>query len=277
MISAALQLHGDELLRLAVSRRQKYGRAQPFPHIVIDGLFHAHILESILEEFPKIDDARWARLRNDHQNRVLRSKGDSWLGPRTQHLLGFLRSSTFVTFVERMTGIDGLIADPHTGGLHSTLTGGNLHIHADSSWENRVNLKRRVNLFLYLNKDWRDEYLGALELWSPDMSSCCKRIAPNFNRLVLLAIGNDFNHGVPDPLKCPSGQSRKAISVTYCSAPRSSPLWKYPHMYRLRPGERVKLTGGFVFRSLVPPIFQYQAKRLYYSKRLRTILTRISP
>ena len=58
------------------------------------------------------------------------------------------------------------------GGLHQTLTGGHLNIHADFSTHHvHENWARRVNILLYLNEEWRDEWGGELELWDRDMTA----------------------------------------------------------------------------------------------------------
>jgi len=64
----------------------------------------------------------------------------------------------------------------------------------------KVRLHRRVNVFVYLNHDWRDEYGGHLELWSRNLSSCGARILPRLGRFAVFS-STDFSfHGHPTPL-----------------------------------------------------------------------------
>ena len=58
-------------------------------------------------------------------------------------------------FLERLTGIEGLIPDPYFvgGGLHQIESGGKLDIHVDFNRLEKTNLDRRLNLLIYLNKD----------------------------------------------------------------------------------------------------------------------------
>jgi Rps23 Pro-64 3,4-dihydroxylase Tpa1-like proline 4-hydroxylase len=71
----------------------------------------------------------------------------------------------FIDFLETLTGITGLLPDPHLwgGGLHQIQRGGFLKVHADFNRHERLDLDRRLNLLVYLNKDWKEEYGGS---WS---------------------------------------------------------------------------------------------------------------
>ena len=73
--------------------------------------------------------------------------------------------------LEELTGIKNLIADKtlYGGGLHQVERGGKLDIHADFNIHKKFKWHRRVNLILYLNKNWKPEYNGYLELWDKDM------------------------------------------------------------------------------------------------------------
>src|SRR4030095_11648371 len=98
-----------------------------------------------------------------------------------------LNSITFLEFLGRVTGISNLISDPcfDGGGLHPIQRGGKLAIHADFNKHPRFGLDRRLNALLYLNKDWRDEYGGHLELWNREMTRPEAKILPIFNRFVV--------------------------------------------------------------------------------------------
>jgi Rps23 Pro-64 3,4-dihydroxylase Tpa1-like proline 4-hydroxylase len=56
--------------------------------------------------------------------------------------------------------------------MHQIVRGGKLGIHADYNYHKHYGLDRRLNLLVYLNKDWREEYGGHLELWDRQMTSC---------------------------------------------------------------------------------------------------------
>jgi Rps23 Pro-64 3,4-dihydroxylase Tpa1-like proline 4-hydroxylase len=130
-----------------------------------------------------------------------------------------LNSNPFVGFLEKITAITGLLADPHLqgGGVHNTRPGGYLKVHADFNKHPRYGLDRRLNLLIYLNEDWQPEYGGDLELWSPDMQSCIHSIAPIAGRCVIFRTSSNSYHGHPHPLTCPPDRSRRSVALYYYS------------------------------------------------------------
>jgi Rps23 Pro-64 3,4-dihydroxylase Tpa1-like proline 4-hydroxylase len=116
-----------------------------------------------------------------------------------------------------LTGIEGLLPDPHMqgGGIHQIHRGGFLRVHADFNKHPKFGLDRRLNLLLYLNKDWQEEYGGEIELWSRDMARCERRILPTARRCLIFSTLSDSYHGHPHPLTCPEGMTRKSIAMYY--------------------------------------------------------------
>ncbi len=138
-------------------------------------------------------------------------------------ILEAMNSDEFVTFLSILTGIRGLEADPayHGGGLHQITADGLLDIHTDFNrhalaGETRY---RRLNVLLFANRVWRDEWGGHLELWK-DRQTCAARIEPTFNRLVVFATSATSWHGHPYPLRCPGTFTLKSFaSYFYASHP----------------------------------------------------------
>ena len=123
-------------------------------------------------------------------------------------------------FIQLLTGInETLLGDPYFvgGGLHQIKRGGCLKIHADFNKHELTGLDRRVNILIYLNKNWKNDYGGHLELWDRDMKLCVKRILPEFNTVVIFNTTNYTYHGHPDSLNCPEGMSRKSLALYYFS------------------------------------------------------------
>jgi hypothetical protein len=238
--SEGLRFDRGQLLALADSRREAYASARPFPHVVIDELLPESVLDGVLAEFPSPREADWFAFDSPLE-RKLATKDDSTMGPVTRHLLAELNSAPFIDFLERLTGIEGLVPDPHLvgGGLHQIERGGHLKVHADFNRHPRTGLERRLNVLLYLNRDWSEEYGGALELWSRDMSSCEVRILPFFNRCVVFSTTSTSFHGHPEPLTCPEGETRKSIALYYYSKERPPEESRGEHntLFQARPGE----------------------------------------
>jgi Rps23 Pro-64 3,4-dihydroxylase Tpa1-like proline 4-hydroxylase len=148
------------------------------------------------------------------------------------NLLNFLNSREVLKFLEELTGIPDLIADPefYGGGVHRILPGGKLSVHADYNFHPITKLHRRVNLLLYLNKNWEEEWGGDLQLWNKDMSMCVKKILPIFNRAVIFNITSDAYHGHPGSLKSPEGVDRLSFALYYFTKTRPENEITEPHM-----------------------------------------------
>jgi Rps23 Pro-64 3,4-dihydroxylase Tpa1-like proline 4-hydroxylase len=129
--------------------------------------------------------------------------------------LNAFNSYPFINFLEELTGIPKLLPDPHFngGGLHQILNGGKLAIHTDFNQLASLDLYRRLNVLLYLNENWKDEYNGNLELWDQTCSSCVKSVAPTFNKLVVFETNKRSFHGHPKPLNTPGSVTRKSIAL----------------------------------------------------------------
>mgnify|MGYP002374712840 FL=1 len=123
----------------------------------------------------------------------------------------------FLDFLGALTGIEGLIADPHFSGAGPSITlpGGHLALHADFNRDRRRHLARTVTVLLYIGLEWEPAWGGDLELWDRDRTACEARIAPRPNRLAVLAHGDDFWHGHPAPLACPTDRHRASIASYY--------------------------------------------------------------
>lgn len=229
-----------DLARLAASHRAQYEAADPFPHVVMDDVFPERFLENVLAEFPGPDAIDWKRF-SDGTGRKLATRDESQLGPWTLALLHQLNSSRFLRVLEALTGIVGLIPDPHLegGGLHQIERGGYLKIHADFNKHERLRLDRRLNLLIYLNKDWNEDFGGHLELWTPQMDRCARKVLPIFNRCVVFSTTDCSYHGHPEPLACLESRTRKSIALYYYTNGRPEREMSRPHstLYQRRPGE----------------------------------------
>lgn len=201
----------------------KYQNGMPFPHGSIDDFIDEDLLSSVLEEFPDLDKKPDQIYYNNPNEDKHATKGDELFGPNTKKLVDYLNSQEFRDFLNKLTGIkEPLLADPHYegGGFHQIKKGGFLKIHVDFHKHRKLNLHRRLNMLIYLNKDWEESYGGHFELWEKDMSKCAVKILPVFNRMAMFSTTGDSWHGHPDPLTCPDGRSRRSLALYYYTEER---------------------------------------------------------
>jgi hypothetical protein len=219
-----------------------YAAAKPYPHIAVDDFFDPSMLERVVNEFP--DPARLSQ-RFDNQREVKRAtRSEREIPPFTRCLIHALNSGPFISFLEEVSGIAGLVADPHLwgGGLHALPRGGKLSIHTDFNFHKKLGLDRRINVLVYLNRDWPEAYGGHFEAWRPNGSVAEARYLPVFNRLVVFGT-NDFTfHGNPEPVACPDDMSRKSIAMYYYTNGRPKDEWSgliQTTKFMNRPGEKI--------------------------------------
>ena len=211
------------LERVARQHADAYRTATPFPHVVIDDFLPRPAATRLLRAFPDTRARQWL----DWKKRdTLHQPGKQGIGhasrldgasPYLHNMLYAFNSYPFLRFLEILTGIGKLLPDPHFhgGGIHQILRGGKLAMHTDSNDLQQLDLYRRLNILLYLNKDWRPEYNGNLELWNPDTRECEKEIPPLFNRLVVFITNKRSLHGHPKVLNTPPGVTRKSLALYY--------------------------------------------------------------
>ncbi len=258
----------SRMRELAASAHSSYINARPFPHVVFDDFFDPSLLDLVLAEFPQPGAIPWQHFDNEREIK-LASAAESSFGPATRLLLYHLNSITFLGFLSAVTGIANLIADPsfEGGGLHQIVRGGKLAIHADFNRHRNYNLDRRLNLLLYLNKDWRDEYGGHLQLWDRDMTRCEAKVLPLFNRVMIFGTTDFTYHGHPDPLQCPESMTRKSLALYYFSNGRPAEELSGEHSTLFRPRHDIEFRLTLkqrlrrVAKDLLPPIIARRLRR----------------
>jgi len=202
--------------------RDMYANADPFAHIVLDDLFDAADLDIVLRDFPSPADMQWMRFDNPLEKKLGYFHERSGITQAIRDFLNAMNSFEMLLWLEALTGIEGLIPDPYFGGggLHQIEPGGFLKVHADFNVHPKLKLDRRLNMLVYLNKDWREEYGGHLELWDRQGKQPVKKILPLFNRTAIFSTTDTSFHGHPHPLTCPPGMTRKSVSLYYYTAGR---------------------------------------------------------
>ena len=208
---------------IASREKLNYQKAKPFPNIALKNFFKDDFLNTVLKEFPDLSTLSKSQSYVEKNEIKLSNNKYNTFSPTIKLFIDFLNSENFLSFIQDLTSIkEKLVADPDLegGGLHEIKRGGVLKIHTDFNRHPVRDLDRRINILIYLNKEWLESYGGHLEFWNQDMSKCEKKILPSFNTMAIFSTTDFSNHGHPDPLLCPEERSRKSIALYYFSSGR---------------------------------------------------------
>ncbi len=256
------------LERLAKEGASSYQNAKPFSHISFDNFLEPEMLEKVLAEFPNVNDPQWQEYKSETENGKLASGKYEMIPPHIRYVLDQLNTPPFLQFLEELTGIKGLIPDPYYtgGGMHQTKPGGWLGMHVDFNRYEPLKLYRRINVLVYLNKDYKEEYGGALELWDEDMKECYGKIAPTFNRCAIFTTSENSHHGHPDPLNFPEGTTRKSLAWYYYTVDNGEKIDEEAHttLFKARPGKdavyKLVFVKNIVRKFLPRPVISFLKK-----------------
>jgi 2OG-Fe(II) oxygenase superfamily len=219
------------------SLQRQFRKNQPYQHVHLKDFLDPTIAAEMAREFPGLATDAWTRYKHPNENKLGLAKR-SLFPPLLGEVVDELNSPPFVEWLSQLTGIDGLISDDmlEGGGLHQSGTGGFLNLHTDfSNHHYHKHWRRRVNLILYLNPDWREEWGGALELWDREMQRCVTKVPPLFNEALIFRTDEISYHGFPDPLRCPGGESRKSLALYYYTIGAGDEARTRSTNYRPRP------------------------------------------
>ncbi|MFK7772709.1 MAG: 2OG-Fe(II) oxygenase [Saprospiraceae bacterium] len=239
-----LKFSEQELINLGIQKHEVYKSNPPFPNISFDDFFEPESLREVLAEFPELGKEKGDIFYTNPNEVKYASNGVYRFGPKTRDLVSYLNSQPFLEFLQNLTGIkDSLIPDPYFqgGGFHQIKPGGFLKLHVDFHKHKMMNLDRRINVLIYLNENWEEEYGGHFELWEKDKSKCIVRIPPIFNKMAIFSTTDFSWHGHPDPLTCPQGRSRKSLALYYYTHGRPE--------YEISEINRKRITTTFTARQ----------------------------
>jgi 2OG-Fe(II) oxygenase superfamily len=257
--------YAKKLESLAKEKADEYMTGSPFPHIYFDDFLPADAAETALNDFPGPKILPWTEFKQPTQRKLAFDAVEN-LPPSIRNVLYFLNSRPMLTFLEVLTGIKGVISDPYYagGGLHQIKPGGNLEVHADFNYHPKIKLDRRINVLIYLNKDWKEEYGGHFELWNKEMTAAEQRILPLFNRCAIFSTTSTSYHGHPTPLSCPPDRTRKSMATYYYSIGRPEEEVSDVHstLFQHRPNTVHHVTLKDLIAAVTPPILISAAKKL---------------
>lgn len=203
-----------------VQLKQDYETAQPYRHILLDNFLQDDLANTLYENFPSID------LLNVKRKSLNEDKSEDYhferFHPAFTQLREAIASKEFCEILGKITGIEGLhtTQDALGSGVHQGKNGSFVDVHVDVNMNTNAGLWRRLNLLIYLNKNWQPNYGGELEIWDRGMTKCWNKVLPAFNRAILFYTDENSPHGVAK-LTVPENESRKSFYTYYYTQPEA--------------------------------------------------------
>ncbi|MCA9213462.1 MAG: 2OG-Fe(II) oxygenase [Planctomycetales bacterium] len=217
----------------------------PFPSICIDNFLHEDFANEVADAFPTYEEAQtMGRGFHAVNERGKYQITDSSVFPEPiKRLHNALAAPEFLNIMQTMSGIDGIIADEKLtgGGIHQTGPRGHLDVHVDFNYIVDRKLHRRMNILVFFNRDWKEEWGGKLELWDKDVKVCHREFSPIFNRCCIFQTSEISFHGVT-AVRCPENCARRSFAAYYYTQETNDDFMKNVHstVFRARPDEHLK-------------------------------------
>ncbi len=232
-------IHTEHILALGDAFRS----AAPYKYASVGRLFDIAELAAIEQEIAQVIASipQEKNIYASFKKHKLSTIGS--MPANTQKMVAFLNSPEFLSVIEVITGIENLHGDPDLqgGGIHVIGRGGFLKLHTDFNWHKKLGLHRRLNLLIYLNSEWMENWGGAIELWNSNATEKMAAYFPHLGEALIFETTDNSYHGHPEPLACPEGRNRKSIAMYYYTKtrPDSDIIIGKSEMtnYKERPGE----------------------------------------
>lgn len=189
--------------------RMQFLLAKPFPYLIIDGFCDEDRLEELYQSIPVITTKSrdYVFARNKFENSKFRGISPSFAEYHEEIL-----SARFRNFISYITNQD-LFVDPafFGGGIHQGKEKSFLDMHLDFNYHPmHTDWYRSLNLLLYLNKDWKENFGGHLSI--EDLRTGDKlKIGVPYNRMVFQLTNSFTLHGYEE-INFPPGQYRTSLA-----------------------------------------------------------------
>jgi hypothetical protein len=257
-------------------------RARPFRHAVIDNFLDAQFCRRLIDEFP-VFDSRKALNEAGALGRKAVNPDLKSLGPAYREFDALMRDGAFLKRVGEVTGVPELLYDAYYvgGGTHENLDGQELDVHVDFNYHPKTFQHRRLNLIVFLNREWDEAWGGSLELCSDPWKLAGEdtvRVLPVANRAVLFETTEHSWHGF-SRITLPAERkdlSRRSIAVYFYTKERPPEETAESHgtVYIPRPLPAYVQTGHVLSENDVQELVELTQRRddqirFLYQRELR--------
>jgi hypothetical protein len=256
--------------------RAQFRNAKPFPFMVIENFLVPEAAEEVARAYPSFEQAREMGFMFNFVNeqRKVQITDSKKFPEAVRRLNDAISSPQFLADLEYITGLKNILADEQLvgGGMHLTDSGGRLDVHVDFNVIEDRKIFRRLNILLYLNPVWREEWGGHIELWDKDVKSCLQRCQPALNRCLIFETSDISYHGVAR-VTAPPDMVRQSFAAYYYTK-EAPPHWNgtsHSTVFRARPDEKIR---GFIKMPAEKLMRRVQDKVQQSKDRIKTWIGR---
>jgi hypothetical protein len=193
----------------------RFRTGSPNPIIRFENFLPETTAYKLYYESQSIPNAYWKTF--DRNGSHMKELNNIELMPIGFELMNYLHSTSFLSYLTSLTGIERLIPDPHLigAGYSKSYNRDTLQIHTDFNWNNELSLHRALSLIIYITPEWKAEYGGALSFLDRNRQEEIYKADCLFNSALLWRHGKYTFHGYKDPIQCPEYLSRNTFRIFY--------------------------------------------------------------
>lgn len=195
--------------------RAQFASAEPVPMLVQDNFLDASTAHKLSTESQDLAPNLWTQFtrRGSYMDECKQLEH----APVLRQTVEQLNSSTMLNWLSKVTGIQGLVPDPHlTGaGYSRSYRGDTLQVHNDFNWNEQLRLHRSLSMIIYITPEWEHTWGGSLDFYTQDQTQIVTSVHTLFNRMLLWQYTPWAYHGYAQPIQCPPNQSRRTLRLFY--------------------------------------------------------------
>lgn len=200
---------------------KRFFSADPFPYVYVDNFLDPLLAKSLSKNFPS------QKSMDVFYNGLNERKGEHSTFETLHEDFGILKENlsqtSFIRQIENITGFKDLypIDDRYGCGLHQGSSGSFLDTHIDYNLHPILKKQRRLNLIIFLNENWEEDWGGYLQFSDHTGTKVVQSIEPKFNRAVIFICNSVSYHGY-NRIQCPESVTRKSFYLYFFSdAPKN--------------------------------------------------------
>jgi Rps23 Pro-64 3,4-dihydroxylase Tpa1-like proline 4-hydroxylase len=202
--------------------KSNFFEGKPFNHVIIDNFFDEDFALEVVKELPDYNSNYFDAKYDNMIEKKKTIQNWSMFPPNVYKAFNLLMGQYFTLLLREVTNQPWLTPDIglHGGGIHMHQAGDYLNTHYDYEIHPKLDMKRKLNIIIYMEPSWQPEWGGNLELWSHDPETnrpkeLVSSITPKFNRAVIFDTTQNSWHGVTGGIFSPKGIYRKSLAAYY--------------------------------------------------------------